>query len=143
MRRIVAFFLSMLCCSITFSQPINQLIFLGDSLSDNGNLYQTLLKVLPKSPPYYRGRFSNGFTWAEQVGTAYYKKYYANYHIYAVGGATTILHNPITDPFIAPATLEEQLYLYLTQFLFTDKTNTLFAIWIGGNDYFFDKERNL
>lgn len=54
------------------AQP--SLFFIGDSLTDTGNLYQatTVLNarspqvpVQPPSPPYYSGRFSNGPTYAE------------------------------------------------------------------------------
>ena len=61
------------------SQPViaqNSLIFFGDSLTDNVNLYETTRAlnaqnpllvpvVLPPSPPYYQGRYSNGPTYAD------------------------------------------------------------------------------
>ena len=61
------------------SQPViaqNSLIFFGDSLTDKGRLYeatralnaQNLLPVvLPPSPPYHQGRYSNGPTYAEHL----------------------------------------------------------------------------
>ncbi len=42
--------------------PFNDLIFFGDSLSDNGNLYNRTFGYIPKSPPYYEGRF---FKWTD------------------------------------------------------------------------------
>ena len=43
------------------------LIFFGDSLTDSGNLYERTRAVLPPSPPYAQGRFSNGPTYAETL----------------------------------------------------------------------------
>ncbi len=55
----------------------DSLFFIGDSLTDNGNLhrataalnaqYPLLVPVQPPSPPYYPGRFSNGPTYAEAL----------------------------------------------------------------------------
>lgn len=139
MKKIFLLLFSLLFCSTLFAGPIKEIIFLGDSLSDNGNLYK-ILRILPKSPPYYEGRFSNGPTWAERVGNYYYDKYYTHYKIYALGGATALLHDPIQDIYIAPTTLTAEVYAYLIDSLFNDKSGSLISIWIGGNDYLFDKE---
>ena len=65
--------------SVLASQPVmaqTRLIFFGDSLTDSGNLYETTralnahnpqVPVLPPSPPYAQGRFSNGPTYAETL----------------------------------------------------------------------------
>jgi outer membrane lipase/esterase len=39
----------------------------GDSLSDRGNVYRATFGREPESPPYWRGRFSNGPVWADRV----------------------------------------------------------------------------
>lgn len=39
-------------------------VFFGDSLTDNGNLFALSGGLVPISPPYAGGRFSNGPTWA-------------------------------------------------------------------------------
>ena len=44
---------------------------LGDSLSDRGNVYRATFGRVPASPPYWRGRFSNGPVWAEHVEGAF------------------------------------------------------------------------
>lgn len=131
------FLLLFLLCNISYAAPFEKLVFFGDSLTDNGNLYRILLKLIPKSPPYYKGRFSNGPTWAEGVGRHYDEKYKTSYKIYALGGATAIYHPP-TDKFISPTTLNAQLDSYFLDTTLQDKSKTLFAIWIGGNDYIFD-----
>jgi phospholipase/lecithinase/hemolysin len=139
MKKIFIILLSLLFCSTSFAAPFKQIIFFGDSLSDNGNLYQAI-KIVPKSPPYYNGRFSNGPTWAENVGKYFYDKYYIDNVNYAYGGATAMLHNPLTDSFIAPITLEGELYSYYLHSLFTDKSKVLYVIWIGANDYLYERE---
>ena len=54
----------------------DRLFFIGDSLTDYGNLYgatrflngqNPLVPVLPPSPPYFAGRYSNGPTYAESL----------------------------------------------------------------------------
>ena len=61
------------------SQPViaqNSLIFFGDSLTDKERLYKATralnaqnpgVRVLPPSPEYYQGRYSNGKTYAETL----------------------------------------------------------------------------
>lgn len=142
MRRILVLFLSLLFCTQLFAGQINEVIVLGDSLSDNGNLLE-MLKVVPKSPPYYKGRFSNGPTWAEHVGKYFYDKFYVNYKIYAWGGATTILHSPAHDSFVAPITLDGELQKYNLESLFVDKSKVLYFIWIGANDYLYDLDPDM
>lgn len=135
---LMVFFLSIV--NVQAAQ-INRIVFFGDSLSDNGNVYKLLLHILPKSPPYFNGRFTNGPTWAENVGKYYYDKNYAAYNIYAMGGATAVFHMPSTK-FVSPTTLELEVDKYLLDSLFKDRSKVLFAIWIGGNDYIFDANAN-
>ena len=54
----------------------DRMFFIGDSLTDYGNLYgatrflngqNPLVPVLPPSPPYFEGRYSNGPTYAETL----------------------------------------------------------------------------
>ena len=134
MRKIILLFLTLLFCSSIMAGPINEIVFFGDSLSDDGNLYQKI-KIVPKSPPYYKGRFSNGITWAEHLGNFLYDKYYINYSNYCYGGGTAILHKWRTDKFIAPMLLEEELDAYFLQTPFKDKSQSAYALWMGANDY--------
>ena len=41
---------------------VHNLVVFGDSLSDNGNSYAAV--GLPK-PPYYEGRWTNGYNWVD------------------------------------------------------------------------------
>lgn len=115
------------------STPFSKIVFFGDSLSDNGNLYADLLGFFPKSPPYYHGRFSNGPTWAELVDQYYLKKNSVQAVNYAIGGQTAILHNPFRG--YLPYTLTMSLDIYLLDTLLRDRSSTLFVVWIGANDY--------
>jgi phospholipase/lecithinase/hemolysin len=145
MKKILTFLFSFLLFSAVnvYAEHINQFVFFGDSLTDNGNLYHLSLNLLPKSPPYFKGRFSNGPTWAENVGIFYKNKSAASYKIYAYGGATAAAHLPRTN-FFAPTTLELEINKYLLEKLVSDKSKTLFTIWVGGNDYLFyyDEDAN-
>lgn len=136
MKKIVVSLLLMLFSINIHAAKINKLIFFGDSLSDNGNLYSLLFHIIPKSPPYFEGRFSNGPTWAENLGKHYQNKNSADYKIYAYGGATTIFHLPTTH-FVAPTNLGLELDKYILDSAFSNRSETLFSIWIGGNDYMF------
>lgn len=142
MKKLILLFLSLLFSTSLFAQNFKEIVVLGDSLSDNGNLYAAL-KIIPKSPPYFKGRFSNGTTWAENVGKYFYNKSFIDYKIYAWGGATAILHSIITDPFISPINLDGELNLYLMNSLFKDKSKVLYFIWIGANDYLYERHPNL
>src|ERR1700739_4767223 len=72
----------------------NKIVIFGDSLSDKGNLYKATMNKMPKSPPYYKGRFSNGLTWSDMAATYFADKNKVNTENYAVGGETVNLHNP-------------------------------------------------
>lgn len=136
MRRFLGFIVLFFACNSLFAGDISKLVFFGDSLTDNGKLYQIMLHMIPKSPPYYNGRFSNGPTWAENVAKYYYDKNYMESSNFAIGGATAVFHMP-TDKLLTISTLELQVATYLLESLFRDKGHTLFVIWIGANDYDF------
>lgn len=121
-----AFFLS----SAVFSASIDEFVFFGDSLTDNGKLYSLI--NIPHSPPYYNGRFSNGPTWAEILGQYYQDKRAIPYNIYAIGGASTFIHE--SDSLFV-FTLDNELLEYYAQSLMADRSKKLYVIWIGANDY--------
>lgn len=120
---------------LTHATPVpsfNHIVFFGDSLSDNGNLYSVSFGFIPKSPPYYFGHFSNGKVWSEVV-TEHYQQYGVTSDNYAVGGETAVLHNPLGGylPFTVGASIDDYLIRSRNQ----DRSKDLFFIWIGANDY--------
>lgn len=130
-------------CSIIFSISISaastpsptfkKIVFFGDSLSDNGNLYSHTNYAIP-GLHYYQGRFTNGYTWADDISHILYKKYDIVSENYAVGGATAVLQNPFAGSL--PVTLPMEVADYNARYFLSDKSDTLYVIWIGANDYF-------
>jgi phospholipase/lecithinase/hemolysin len=111
----------------------NQIIIFGDSLSDDGNLYNTTLGFIPKSPPYYQGHFSNGPVWSDSVGSYFSDKNHVSTVNYAVGGETVNFHNPFSG--FLPYTFSNSLNSYYLHTAFQDRSHTLFIVWLGANDY--------
>ncbi len=100
---------------------------LGDSLSDRGNVYRSSLRQVPKSPPYWHGRFSNGPVWAEHVADAFRAERLPT-GIHAWGGATARTTNDGIPDLWAQATR----YRALDDDRRGDRP--LLALWAGGND---------
>lgn len=113
--------------------PFSKITFFGDSLTDNGNFYSDVYEFMPKSPPYFYGRFSNGPVWSEYVDQYYLEKNNVESVNYAIAGQTTIFHNP-TKGYL-PYTLTMSLDNYLLHTIFSDRSSTLYVLWEGGNDY--------
>lgn len=112
----------------------------GDSLSDVGaksthSLYEQSGGIEPPSPPYAKGRYSDGRVWVEYV-----KRYICRdgeLISYAAGGAYTDSRN--VNALIAPGAggLETQLDLVDdADIQFTD--DDVIMLWAGANDYIFD-----
>lgn len=124
--------------SLAADLSYNEIVFFGDSLTDNGNFYKTLFYLAPKSPPYYQGRFTNGPTWAERVADYFQSNYNVKSENNAIAGATTLLRNPFQGYF--PFTLSSSVNGYIIRNAFKDKSHTLYIIWIGSNDYLYGAE---
>ncbi|MBE8996896.1 SGNH/GDSL hydrolase family protein [Nostoc sp. LEGE 12447] len=111
----------------------------GDSLSDIGNVFNATNGIIPPTPTYYNGHFSNGPNWvdylASDLGLTLNLK-----NNFAFGGATTGTEN------IGLATLpglQQQINNFVAAE--TADPNALYIIWAGTNDYlsyFFDGEPN-
>ena len=103
------------------------LVVFGDSLSDNGNLFN-LIGLPP--PPYWEGRSSNGPTYAEQLAALLG----ANLDDLAFAGALASDLSPPGLPL--PINLSDQIQTYLAK-LSEDKSppHTTAVINIGSNDY--------
>jgi phospholipase/lecithinase/hemolysin len=144
MKKLLALLFSLALSTGALATNFSEVVILGDSLSDNGNLYKASINLIPKSPPYYAGRFTNGPNWADYVSNYYQVQYHRFTQNFAYGGATAILHDSKDDDFIAPMTLDGELYKYYIQSsldnLFKDKSKILYGIWIGANDYLYDRQ---
>ncbi|MBA2652368.1 MAG: SGNH/GDSL hydrolase family protein [Tatlockia sp.] len=128
MKIILAIF-ALVFSSITQASSLNNMVIFGDSLSDDGNLYE--LYKIPSSPPYFKGRFSNGPVWIEDLAELYFhENSKAHLQNYAFGGAAIADED---NDGVFSLKLEVDTYLGAHQ----DKAaaNTLYIIWIGANNY--------
>lgn len=119
-----------------FAANYNGVVVFGDSLSDNGNLYNFLGKLYPP-PPYWHGRFSNGPVAAEYLAT----HYSASLSDFAWAGATSGVGD---EGDLGTQTKLGLLGLpgMLTQYVFNVNkitpslaANGLFILWGGANDF--------
>lgn len=128
------------------SGPLTKMVIFGDSLSDDGNL-KNWLRVFPPEP-YFAGRFSNGPIWVD------YFKQVAGIAVqnWAVGGSLATPHN---DPEVNKMTYKDKAIMSVSLAVsgnvkkeisrfqaslgprnqISDPSSTMFALWIGGNDY--------
>ncbi|MDM9382198.1 autotransporter domain-containing protein [Chlorogloeopsis sp. ULAP01] len=112
----------------------NQLFIFGDSLSDNGNLFRLTGGIFPLSPPYFRGRFSNGPVWVEILSSDL--KLDANAtNNFAIGGSTSGNNNALSETLKIPLpSLPDQLDSF-TSIPGKPSSDALFILWAGANDY--------
>ena len=101
----------------------DEIVIFGDSLSDNGNLVFIENQPEPDPELYYQGRFSNGPVWVEYLADAQHLN--VSLTDRALGGAQS-------GGFIG---LNVQIPAYVTTADSPPSPNTLFIIWIGGNDF--------
>jgi thermolabile hemolysin len=105
-----------------------QLVVYGDSLSDVGRFYTASGNTIPPSPPYDRGRFSNGLVWVEYLATKLGIPNNPSTN-FAVGNAKTDSHPQAPAPG----------FIGIKQQIDNDnssvKSDTLYVIWGGANDY--------
>jgi len=141
LRKILVTLWICLYCLCAHALPFNQIVFFGDSLTDNGNLHR--LMGIPHSPPYYQGRFSNGPTWADLVGTYYHDRFLTDYTVKAYGGATALPRRIVHKKFIAPVILQDELNAYYENPKFKEISKILHVFWIGSNDYLYDTKTDI
>jgi thermolabile hemolysin len=109
--------------TMALGSNFDTLVVFGDSLSDNGNLYALTSNSSPDPDYYYQGRFSNGPVWVEYLADA--SALDCTLVDYAYGGATT--------DGASPPGLIAQVSAYTGSATLGNRT--LFAIWIGANDF--------
>ena len=107
------------------SDTYSSLYVLGDSLSDDGNLFAATDGETPASPPYFEGRFSNG-----PVFTDYLAEGFAEAENFAFGGAQAV---PDDDEI---PDLPTQLALLSAVDPSTFGDDSLATLLFGANDIF-------
>ena len=107
-----------------FAASFDEIVIFGDSLSDNGNLVFIEDQPKPDQELYYQGRFSNGLVWVEYLADAGHLNVPLTNR--ALGGAQS-------DGFVPPGVIQQVITYVTTND--APSPNTLFIIWIGGNDY--------
>jgi phospholipase/lecithinase/hemolysin len=113
---------------------IEQLIIFGDSLSDTGRGYQLSNNQVPPSPPYFKGRFSNGPLWVEYIARdlGISIKPENNYALPgAISGKRPTSNHPMEFGFLGQVEIFEK-NLKTTPI---PLNSTLILILIGGNDF--------
>ncbi|AHE66377.1 GDSL family lysophospholipase PlaA [Legionella oakridgensis] len=126
---------ALLFSSLVSAMPLNKIVVFGDSLSDNGNLYEYMKHQFPQDPPYFQGRFSNGPVWIELLTSTYFPEDSASHlQDYAFGGAG-VLDEEDDDPDSALFTLRREVDSYLLAHHDRADENSLYVVWIGSNNY--------
>lgn len=124
--------LAILTCLVPVSaqaQAISGFTIFGDSLSDNGNAFRNTNGLVPPSPPYVNGRFTNGVVWVEDLAT---KLNLTPTTInFAFGGATSGTNNTIT-PLLPGVTTQVNGFLQSSPSV---SPSQAFVVWAGANDY--------
>ncbi|BAZ03882.1 autotransporter domain-containing protein [Calothrix sp. NIES-3974] len=126
---------SIMTCCLFFTQtkvtaqPFPEAYIFGDSLSDDGNLFRITEGQIPP-PPYFQGRFTNGFIWVERL-EALLELDPNQTTNFALGGATSGTRNTVVD---FPLGLQTQIGNFVST---PGQANSqaLYIIWIGSNDY--------
>lgn len=138
----------MLPCKAIASN-FSQFYVFGDSLSDTGNLFNATGGLVPPSPPYARGRFSNDDIWVDFVGdemeltpTTFIPPQ-TNIPTdgvnFAIGGSSSGEGNTFPEAAGLPGVLE-QVGLFTQNLQANNQQadpNALYTVWGGANDYLF------
>jgi phospholipase/lecithinase/hemolysin len=102
----------------------------GDSLTDTGNISASTFGILPFSPPYAPGRFSNGLLWIDHIAAAYGTQATPSLtggNNFAYGGATT-------GGTVPPGVTFQTLDYLARQGLNGADPDALYIVYAGGND---------
>jgi phospholipase/lecithinase/hemolysin len=123
---------ALLVSGFALAKPLKAIVVFGDSLSDNGNLYEYMGYRLPQDPPYFAGRFSNGPVWVEHLVASYFpKNAKARLLDYAYGGAAVSEKEEDSALF----TLRREINIYFNSHGGKADANSLFIVWIGANNF--------
>lgn len=124
---------ALLFSMVTSATSLNKMVVFGDSLSDDGNLYEYMKHQLPLSPPYFKGRFTNGPVWVELLMQIYYPNNSKEHLVdYAFGGAGVLEEEDDDDTMF---TLRREMDSYFLTHQDKADASSLFVVWIGANNY--------
>lgn len=117
------------------NQPKIDFFVFGDSLSDIGNLFAKTIRLVPQSPPYFEGRFSNGplavETLAQSLGLPLSLQ--TNF---AIGGARTDRTNNGDFGLVRFGGLLTEIDSFQDQAVELGAgAEDLYLVWAGGNDF--------
>lgn len=134
--------------------PVPLYVF-GDSLSDIGNVFRLSNGAIPPAGRYYRGRFSNGPVYSEQLATRLgvsLKPSEAEYDLgagdsvsFAYGGAGTGEEGTTPDGLLNVPGVQGQIRRYrnaLDAAGVAVDPDALFLLWGGANAYLFGDVRD-
>ena len=128
----------------TAADLFSEIYVFGDSLSDTGNAFTGTGGLIPPSPPYFNGRFSNGPIWVELLASDLGLTPNPSTN-FATGGATTAVEAlfMVSDPPVqvpVPGVLG-QVNGFVAGLQATGSSadpDALYTIWAGANDYLFN-----
>ena len=117
------------------AQHYDAIYVFGDSYCDTGNIYLATGGATPLSPPYYKGRFSNGPIWVEHLAGSFklpMKASLAGGTNFAFGGSELL--QDVSTPGGTIPSVEHQVDLYLSATGGKADPNALYILEGGGND---------
>ncbi|NEP22765.1 SGNH/GDSL hydrolase family protein [Moorena sp. SIO3I6] len=148
----LVFFSLMLPLRANAVELFSKMYIFGDSLSDQGNLFNATVERIPPSPPYFEGRFSNGPNWVDYLagdlelnptlfttlGSGAIPTEGINF---AFGGSTTGTVQTAPVPFsgleVLPG-LQPQIDAFTVPLIQAGQSadpDALYIVWAGANDY--------
>ncbi|KAJ3035730.1 hypothetical protein HDV00_003442 [Rhizophlyctis rosea] len=116
----------------------HHVVAIGDSLSDNGNLFAQTNGSFPPPLLYWNGRFSNGPVWVEYFTEALGKR--VTLHDFAFGAATAdnttmSAYNGLVPVPGIPGGAQQVDVVVKNKKLTRDAHRTIVTFWIGANNY--------
>jgi phospholipase/lecithinase/hemolysin len=138
-RLVFGFFLPLLLAQPEIFQQIRfkNVVTFGDSYTDTGNVFRVSHFTWPLSPPYFLGRFCNGFNRVDQLKVL-------GVDNYAYGSATTdnnFVQGYAKFSAIPIPGVRQQIATYFGRHNPNkiDFARTLYTLWAGGNDLIFNR----
>ena len=118
----------------------SQMFVFGDSFSDIGNVYSATRGFIPRDPPYYQGRFSDGPLWVEHLADQLALDLTANGadpttiigNNFAAGGARVMEDIPVPPLGTIPSLLSQAEYFAADADVVP--SDALYVVYGGYND---------